>query len=104
MKAKAIARRCKHALARHYKNQFQGLVLYGSVAREQARPDSDIDLLVLLARPFDHSRELREIVDVLYPIQLESDQAISALPAAVDEFERGAWLLYRNARKDGIYV
>lgn len=100
----AIVRRCKSVLEHHYGTQFQGLVLYGSVARGRATPESDIDLLVLLAQPFDYSRELRQIVDVLYPIQLESDKVISALPAAVDEFEGGAWLLYRNARKDGVYL
>lgn len=104
MTAKAIARRCKRVLERHYGPQFRGLVLYGSVARKQAAPDSDIDLLVLLAKPFDYSRELRQLVDVLYPIQLESDKLISALPAAEDEFEGGAWLLYRNARRDGVYL
>ena len=103
-KTDAIARRCKHALERHYGTRLQGLVLYGSVARKQAVPGSDIDLLVLLAKPFDYSRELRQICDVLYPIQLESDKVISALPAAVDEFDGGTWLFYRNARRDGVYL
>jgi predicted nucleotidyltransferase len=100
----AIVRRCKRALEHHYGPQLQGLVLYGSVARRRAEPESDIDLLVLLAQPFDYSRELRQLVDVLYPIQLESDKVISALPAAADEFEGGTRLLYRNARKDGVYL
>lgn len=100
----AIVRRCKRVLERHYGAQFRGLVLYGSVARRRATPESDIDLLVLLSQPFDYSRELRQIVDVLYPIQLESDKVISALPAAVDEYEGGTRLLYRNARKDGVYL
>lgn len=39
---------------------------------------SDIDLLVLLSTPFDYFAELRQIVDLLYPIQLESEQLISA--------------------------
>lgn len=103
-KTSAIVQRCKRALERHYGTQFQGLVLYGSAARGQATPESDIDLLVLLANPFDYSRELRQIVDVLYPVQLDSDRLISALPAAADEFEGGAQLLYRNARKDGVYL
>ena len=81
-KANTIARRCKRLLEHHYGTQFRGLVLYGSVARKQAVPDSDIDLFVLLAKPFDFSRELHQIVDVLYPVQLESDRLISALPAA----------------------
>lgn len=61
------------------------------MARHQASPASDIDLLVLLDRPFDYFGELRRIVELLYPIQLESDQLISARPAPYDEFEQGSF-------------
>src|SRR3990170_1401033 len=97
--ANEIAHRCKSVLASHYGSQFRGLVLYGSVARRQAGAVSDIDLLVLLRPPFDYFRELRHIIDLLYPIQLESEQLISAKPAALDEFEQGVIQLYRNAQR-----
>ncbi|PKO23533.1 MAG: nucleotidyltransferase [Chloroflexi bacterium HGW-Chloroflexi-1] len=96
-----IVKKCRTALASHYGPQFKGLVLYGSVARKQASPTSDIDLLVLLSQPFDYFSELRRIVDLLYPVQLESDRLISAMPAPVDEFERGSISLYRNAQREG---
>jgi predicted RNase H-like HicB family nuclease/predicted nucleotidyltransferase len=96
--------KCRIALQRHYGPQFEGLVLYGSVARDQATPDSDIDLLVLLSKPFDYFQELRQIVDLLYPIQLESDRLLSTKPAPVDEFEAGSIQLYRNAKREGILV
>ena len=65
---------------------------------------SDIDLLVLLHKPFDYFREARAIVDLLYSVQLVSDRLISAMPAAVDEFERGDIQLYRNAKREGVNV
>jgi predicted nucleotidyltransferase len=95
---------CRTILQNHYGSQFKGLVLYGSVAREQASPDSDIDVLVLLAGPFDYFQELRQIVDLLYPVQLDTDQLISAKPATVDEFEAGSIQLYRNAKREGILL
>jgi predicted nucleotidyltransferase len=85
----------------HYGSKFGGLVLYGSTARGQASPDSDIDLIVLLRKPFDYFHELRHIVDLLYPIQLESETLISAKPADKDEFEHGVLQLYRNAQREG---
>ena len=100
----SIIERCKIILAQHYGAQFAGLILYGSMARQTAIPESDIDLLVLLHKPFDYFRELRTIVDLLYPIQLASDRLISAMPVAVDEFERGDIQLYRNAKREGINV
>jgi predicted nucleotidyltransferase len=99
-----ILARCKKTLEAHYGERFAGLVLYGSMARDEARVDSDIDLLVLLHEPIDYFRELRTLTDLLYPIQLVSDRLISAKPAAVDEYKRGSLRLYRNVAHDGIRV
>ena len=99
-----IAQRCKSVLKGHYGPQFKGLVLYGSVARHQASSLSDIDLLVLLSRPFDYFHELRRIIDLLYPIQLKSERLISAKPSALDEFEYGGIQLYRNAKREGLFL
>jgi predicted nucleotidyltransferase len=104
MLATDILKTCKGVLENHYGSQFKGLILYGSMARNQAGPASDIDLLVLLNRPFDYFRELRRIVELLYPAQLESEQLISAKPALADEFEQGVIQLYRNAKREGKLV
>lgn len=82
-----VLQSCKTILESHYGAQFKGLILYGSMARNQASPTSDIDLLVLLSQPFNYFSELRRIVELLYPIQLESDQLISAKPAPLEGFE-----------------
>jgi predicted nucleotidyltransferase len=103
-RAGGIIQRCRHILESHYGSRFRGLVLYGSVARNQASAESDIDLLVLLNEPFDYFCELRQIVELLYPVQLDSEQLISAKPAAADEFERGGIQLYRNARREGLLL
>lgn len=42
---------CKRVLEEYYGSQFKGLLLYGSMARNQASRESDIDLLVLLDQP-----------------------------------------------------
>jgi len=74
------------------------------MARNQASTGSDIDLLVLLSKPFDYFHELYQIIDLLYPIQLESEQLISAKLAAIDDFEQKAVQLYRNAKREGIVL
>lgn len=104
MSVAEIARRCKEALEAHRGSRLKGLVVYGSVARNQAAPASDVDLPVLLSRPFDHFHELRRIVDLLYPIQLESNRLISARPAPSDEFEQGTIQLYRDAKRERVLV
>jgi predicted nucleotidyltransferase len=99
-----VIQECKKALSKTYGKRLKGVILYGSVARNEAEETSDIDLLVLLAPPFDYFTELRQIVDVLYPIQLESERLISAKPASVSDFQAGSLSLYRNAARDGIAV
>jgi predicted nucleotidyltransferase len=99
-----IIQKWKTILEGYYGARFKGLILYGSVARDQANPARDIDLLILLSQPFNCFDELRQIIELLYPIQLESDQLISAKPAPLDEFERGRIQLYRNAKREGVLV
>ncbi len=99
-----VVRKCRTALESHYGSQFKGLVLYGSMARNRANIVSDIDLLVLLSKPFDYFQELRRIIDLLYPVQLDTDRLISAKPAPLDEFENGSIQLYRNAKREGILL
>ena len=104
MTTQKVLSQCKAILQKQYGSRFRGLVLYGSEARKQARATSDIDLLVLLDSPMDYFAELRCIVDVLYPIQLESDRLISAKPAPLEDYEKGRFQLYREARRDGLVV
>ncbi len=99
-----IIAKCKKTLAKHYGKRLEGVILYGSMARKQSTATSDIDLLVLLAPPLDYFTELRQLVDVLYPIQLESEQLISAKPASIKDFELGSISLYRNAKREGVVV
>ena len=99
-----IVQRCKEVLAKQYGKRLKGVILYGSMARGQSSIDSDIDLLILLEPPLNYFAELRQLVDVLYPVQLESEQLISAKPVLVNDFELGTVSLYRNARREGVAV
>jgi hypothetical protein len=65
---------------------------------------ANIDLLVLLSPPLDYFAELWQIVNVLYPLQLESDHLISAKPVSIKDFEAGSVSLYRNAKREGVTV
>lgn len=99
-----VIQACKRALQAHYGPRLRGLVLYGSMARGQTDEASDIDLLVLLEEPLDLFEELRRIVELLYPIQIESERLISAKPASVEAYEAGSVSLYRSAKREGVTV
>ncbi len=104
MPLEALLLKCRRTLEAEYGPEFRGLILFGSAARHESDPGSDIDLLVLLGHPFDYFLEAHRIVEFLYPIQLESEQLISAKPALAGDFEAGVLQLYRNAKREGALV
>ena len=97
-----MLRQVKSRLQEAFGERLRGVVLYGSEARGTAEPDSDIDLLVLLTGPLPFGNDLRTCVDVLYPLVLELDRPIHATPTDVAEYDAQDFLLYREARQEGI--
>jgi predicted nucleotidyltransferase len=99
-----VAARLKAYLKKAFGDRLRGVVLYGSEARHEARPESDIDLLVLLAGPVALGQDLWTCIDALYPLQLEMGRPIHPLPVDAAVYEKGEYALYRNARRDGVLV
>ncbi|MEZ4594203.1 MAG: nucleotidyltransferase domain-containing protein [Chloroflexota bacterium] len=104
MKTEKVIQQCKRLLQNHYGSRLENVILYGSVARKENNGQSDIDLLVLLNQPFDYFAELSQIIELLYPIQLQSTYLISARPVLAQEYETGTIQLYRNAKREGFAV
>jgi len=104
MNREELLSRIKNCLQDAYGDRLQGLVLYGSEARGEAESDSDIDLLVLLNGPVGLWNDIRTNVYALYDLQLEFDRPIHAMPVDVEVFIAGEYALYRNAKKEGIFL
>ena len=82
---KQIILACRDVIRANYPTA--GIVLYGSQARKQAGPESDIDLLVLLKENVTAAKK-RIIRDMLYDISLAEDSVISTIiriPAAIGQ-------------------
>jgi uncharacterized protein len=92
----------KPRLARVFGDRLQGVVLYGSSARGDDRPDSDIDILVLLTSPVQMWPDLRTAVRAVYPLSLRWGRPISPKPADVREFQAGDCPLYSVVLREGI--
>lgn len=85
-----------------FHDRLREVLLYGSEARGEAREDSDLDLLVVLAGPVRLGRDLEAIVRALYPLQLEIDRPIHALPVSFETFEAGDFSFYRDIKQEGV--
>ncbi|HET9226404.1 MAG TPA: nucleotidyltransferase domain-containing protein [Thermoanaerobaculia bacterium] len=94
----------KARLENAFRDRLQGVLLYGSEARNEFREGSDLDLMVLLDGPVRLGRDLETIVEALYPVQLEIEAPIHATPVSAKVFEAGEFGLYRSARRDGVFL
>lgn len=82
------------------------VILFGSKARGDAEPDSDIDLLVLTSCPV--TTKLRhEISDRIAEINLGNDVMMSSFVASEQDWAGGLiryMLIHSNVEKDGCRV
>lgn len=102
--AHAIARAVADDLKALYGKRLRQVILYGSWARGDARPDSDIDLLVVLDRVDDRYQERHVMSELLYKHSLANDTVVSGLPVAESDFADSRRPVIANARKEGYAI
>lgn len=94
--------RIQERLEAAHRDRLRGVVLYGSEARGDAAPDSDIDVLVLLEGPIAYWDDLRANIEAVYPLVLELERPIHAKPVDITVYESAEFPLYQNAKTEGI--
>lgn len=71
----------------------EALMLFGSVARGDATPDSDVDLLVVVDETADFAAVDDQLLEIAYDVSLEHDCRVEVHSLEADEFtarkERG---------------
>ena len=101
-KEKELLIQCRQAVAEI--DPSAQVILYGSRARGDARPDSDYDLLVLTDGPSSLEAE-DKIRRQLYPIELETGAVLTVILTSRMNWQSrlySAMPLYRNIRREGI--
>lgn len=88
-----------HAL---YGDDLLNLVLFGSQARGDADPGSDIDVLVVLDRPVVPGAEIERTGEIVADLSLRYDTVVSCLFVSAERYrtEQSPFLL--NVRREGI--
>jgi predicted nucleotidyltransferase len=84
-----------------YGARLRRVLLFGSWARGDAHPESDIDLLVALDRIESPWDELRRMDEVLWRHSYRNDAVISAIPVAEQDLDDAAYPLLIRAREEG---
>jgi uncharacterized protein len=85
-----------------YGDRLVQMILFGSQARGDARPDSDIDVLVVLKGTVNPGKEIKRTSQIRASLSLINDAVISCLFMDEERFINRNGPLLRNIRKEGI--
>jgi hypothetical protein len=103
-RAAARLRKFRRDVEAHFPGRVVDVILFGSRARGEARPDSDYDVAVFIEDLLDRPAADHAMAHLTYPYLLAGFHiGAIALPAAYLEAEQPG-LLTRNIVRDGIAV
>ncbi|RFP61359.1 MAG: nucleotidyltransferase domain-containing protein [Limnothrix sp. CACIAM 69d] len=99
-----LLRTLKSQLQTLWGDRLVHLILFGSRARGDAQPNSDIDVAIVLKNFCDLGAELQLVGQPICNLCLQYDVVIS--PVFLDEsfFLQNNGMLMRNIRKEGVVV
>lgn len=84
-----------------YGTRLKGIVLYGSWSRNEAGPDSDIDLAVILSGPVEPGVEIDRLLDLTVELDLKYGVLLSVYPVSEADYRDLRSPLLLNLRREG---
>ena len=86
-----------------YKDRIDTIILFGSVARGEAREDSDIDILIVTKEEDFRLRHI--LIGIAFDILLETEENISVKALSKNDFEKHKnFSFLRNVISEGVKV
>ncbi|MCX8089867.1 MAG: nucleotidyltransferase domain-containing protein [Verrucomicrobiae bacterium] len=101
-KATAIVQSLRQELARILGERLDRVYLFGSCARGDQRPDSDVDVLVVVRGPFDYGELIERTSEVVSELSLKYDTVISRVFVSKERFEREQSPFLMNVRREAV--
>jgi len=87
-----------------YGDRLDRLLLFGSHARGDPEPASDVDVLVVLKGSVDSNVERDRTLDIVAGMSLENDVVISCVFMDQERFLTRQGPLLRNVRREGVPI
>ena len=92
----------KSGLAALYADRLRGVYLFGSYARNEATPDSDVDLLIVLDTVDHYYGELERTAELVSDLSLRYDVSISRVFMPEDRWRSGESPFLLTVRQDAL--
>ena len=97
-----VLKRFRAAVAELYGDRVERVVLYGSRARGDARPDSDYDVAVFLRGMTDRVAELYQLADLSTALLEEDGEFVHAMAYPAGSYNDARMPLMHTIRAEGI--
>jgi predicted nucleotidyltransferase len=85
-----------------YEDRLSNMLIYGSQARGDANPESDMDVLVVLKGEVSPCDEIERTIKDVAGISLENDVVVSCVFVSEEQFDNEHSPLLMNARREGM--
>ena len=92
----------KAGLVDIYGDRLKAVYLYGSYARGDYRPGSDVDVMILLNDYKSYWEELNRISYLASDVSLEHDVTVSCLIMKEVQWKQSNMPVLRNIHKEGV--
>ena len=99
---RAILAELKSGLESLYGNRLRGLYLFGSYARGEAEPESDIDVLIVLDDVSNYPDEVNRTGFLVSELSLRHGLSLSRVFLSRRAWTEGTDFFVRNVRQEGI--
>ena len=97
-----VLKRFRAAVNETYGDRVARVILYGSRARGDARPDSDYDVAVFLRDMPDRWAEMTRLADLSTAILYDSGDVVHAMPYRADAYDDPRMPLMHEIRREGV--
>jgi predicted nucleotidyltransferase len=103
-KALTIASKTRRVLEEIYGKRLRGVYLYGSAARNQLTPDSDIDIAIILDDIKSRFEEHERTSQLGSDVSLEENTLVTFLFISEADFIEGLFTIHRMIKREGVPV
>jgi uncharacterized protein len=97
-----ILRTLREQLAQALGHELAQVIVYGSQARGEAQPDSDIDVLILVNGNLDYPDLMQRTSALVAELSLQHDVVISRTFASTAQWENAGTPFLINVRREGV--